>query len=293
LPTDRTVQSEFHPPRSSLHFVRVSAFGFFSGLIVFCLAVVQGAYCQDAMKPADFDNVAEVTGKADVTPSPGKNLLTDSPTLAESLTPPEMDTATASLGTATTIEQTKVPVESELIVEGLASYGHYKIFASGSGCKLYTAGVEYDRHSWGSFLKARVDYVAEFLPVVLLYAPLTQDIWGTPTSPNKHIVPGVGIAPIGFRMLWRDHKAIMPYLEAKGGILGFTEKVLSQEATYEDFSLQSATGVKVKMNQRWDMRLGVFSDFHFSNGFIVPVDPGLDVMNANLGLAYHLGRMSQ
>jgi hypothetical protein len=128
---------------------------------------------------------------------------------------------------------------------------------------------------------------------VLLDAPVTQDIWGTPTSPNRHVVPGVGIAPIGFRMLWRDHKAIMPYLEAKGGILGFTQKVLSQEATYEDFSLQSATGVKVKVNQRWDMRLGLFSDFHFSNGFIVPVDPGLDVMNANLGLVYHLGRMSQ
>jgi Lipid A 3-O-deacylase (PagL) len=90
-------------------------------------------------------------------------------------------------------------------------------------------------------------------------------------------------------MLWRDHKAIMPYLEAKGGILGFTQKVLSQEATYVDFSLQSATGVKVKMNQRWDMRLGLFSDFHFSDDFIVPVNPGLDVMNANLGLVYHFG----
>jgi len=92
-------------------------------------------------------------------------------------------------------------VESELIVEGLASYGHYKIFASGSGCKLYTGGVEYDRHSWGYFLRARVDYVAEVLPLVLLDAPVTQDIWGTPTSPDRHIVPGIGFSPIGFRLL--------------------------------------------------------------------------------------------
>ena len=253
------------------------------------LAAVQPGYGQDAVSPAGLNTLAEVTASADAIHPPGKDLFPETPTLAETLTPPEMDAASWSGATVTTAAQSKVPVESELIVEGLASYGHYKIFASGSGCKLYTAGVEYDRHSWGSLLKARVDYVAEFLPVVLLYAPVTQDIWGTPTSPNKHIVPGIGIAPIGFRMLWRDHKAIMPYLEAKGGILGFTQKVLSQEATYVDFSLQSATGVKVKMNQRWDMRLGLFSDFHFSDDFIVPVNPGLDVMNANLGLVYHFG----
>jgi len=41
------------------------------------------------------------------------------------------------------------------------------------------------------------------------------------------------------------------------------------------------------MSDRWGLRLGLFSDFHFSNDFIVPVDPGLDVMNANLGVSYH------
>jgi hypothetical protein len=41
------------------------------------------------------------------------------------------------------------------------------------------------------------------------------------------------------------------------------------------------------MSERWGLRLGLFSDFHFSNGFTVPVNPGLDVMNANLGLSYH------
>jgi hypothetical protein len=293
LPTDRAVQFEFSPPQSSLRLARVSAFAFFLSLIVVWFAAVERGYSQDAVSPAGLNTLEDITGAADAIHSPGKNLFPVTPTLAEIVTPPEMDAASRSEATVTTAARSKVPVESELIVEGLASYGHYKIFASGSDCKLYTAGVEYDRHSWGNFLKARVDYVAEFLPVVLLYAPVTQDIWGTPTSPNKHIVPGVGIAPIGFRMLWRDHKAIMPYLEAKGGILGFTQKVLSQEATYVDFSLQSATGVKVKMNQRLDLRLGLFSDFHFSDDFIVPVNPGIDVMNANLGLVYHFGIKNQ
>jgi hypothetical protein len=103
-------------------------------------------------------------------------------------------------------------------------------------------------------------------------------------------VPGIGISPIGFRLLWRDRKAIKPYLTVKGGILAFPQKVLSQKATYVDFSLQSAMGLQVRLTQRFDTRLGLFSDFHFSDDFIVPVNPGLDVMNANLGLTYHFGQ---
>jgi len=39
--------------------------------------------------------------------------------------------------------------------------------------------------------------------------------------------------------------------------------------------------------RKMGLRLGLFSDFHFSDDFIVAVNPGLDVMNANLGLSYH------
>jgi hypothetical protein len=90
-------------------------------------------------------------------------------------------------------------------------------------------------------------------------------------------------------MQWRSKKAIKPYLEAKGGMIGFTKKVPSSEASYENFSLQTGTGLQLRMNERWGLRLGLFSDFHFSNAFVVPVNPGLDVMNANLAISYHLG----
>ncbi|MGD0893763.1 MAG: acyloxyacyl hydrolase [Terracidiphilus sp.] len=185
------------------------------------------------------------------------------------------------------------PVESEILYEGLVSYGNYKIFASGYDMKLFTAGVEYDRHSWGYLLGAQMDYVAEFLPFILLDKPLATSIYGTPSyKSNKNIrqyVPGVGFSPIGFRMQWRSKKAIKPYLEAKGGMIGFTKKVPSSEASYENFSLQTGTGLQLRMSERWGLRLGLFSDFHFSNAFVVPVNPGLDVMNANLAISYHLG----
>jgi len=191
----------------------------------------------------------------------------------------------------------KKPVESEIIAEGLVSYGNYKIFASGFGERIFTGGIEYDRHSWGYFLGAQVDYVAEFLPFVLLDKPLHVDIFGNPhplsAESIRQYVPGVGISPIGFRMQWMSKRKIKPYLEAKGGIIAFTKKVPSTEATYENMSLQTGCGVQVKMNERWGLRLGLFSDLHFSNGFIVPVNPGLDVMNANLGISYHLGQRAK
>jgi hypothetical protein len=183
----------------------------------------------------------------------------------------------------------KEAVAQEVVFVGLASYGHYKIFASGEDCKMYTSGVEYDRHSWGYMLKARVDYVAEFLPVVLLSEPNITDIWGNSFTSAHHIVPGIGFSPIGARWMWRDGKAWKPYLMAKGGMLLFTEKAISSQATYESFSLQSSTGLQIRLNPRVDLRLGLFGDFHFSNAFIVPVNPGLDVMNASLGISYHLG----
>jgi Lipid A 3-O-deacylase (PagL) len=183
------------------------------------------------------------------------------------------------------------PPQSELAVEGMASYGNYRIFASGTDCKLYTSGLEYDRNSWGYFLTARMDYVAELLPLVLLSEPAKADIWGNPESTARQLVPGIGISPIGLRMVWRSKHALKPYLTVKGGVIAFDKKVLSMEATYLNFSLQSGVGVQVRLNQRFDLRLGLFNDFHFSNAFMVPVNPGLDVMNANLALSYHLGHL--
>jgi hypothetical protein len=185
------------------------------------------------------------------------------------------------------------PMKQEIVIEGLVSYGNYKIFASGYDEKLFTAGVEYDRHCWGHFLGSEMDYVAEVLPFVLLDKPLNTNVYGSPSDPKnaskavRQYVPGFGISPIGFRWQWRSAKKIRPYLEAKGGVLVFTKKVPSTEASYENFSLQSGTGVQVMMSQKWGLRLGLFGDFHFSNAFVVPINPGLDVMNANLGLSYH------
>lgn len=230
-------------------------------------------------------------------PDPAKQTLSDAPQVPDTATasniPPDEEAAYNPPDTqaaVTTSAHPSPPVESELIVEGLASYGNYRIFASGRDCKLYTAGVEYDRHSWDYFLKARVDYVAEVLPLVLLNEATQSWPWGAPATAARETVPGFAISPIGFRMLWRNRKAIEPYLSAKGGLIAFPKKVLATDATYVNFSLQSGFGVQARLTSRLGLRLGLWNDFHFSNAFMVPVNPGIDMMNANLGLSFHFGQ---
>jgi hypothetical protein len=181
------------------------------------------------------------------------------------------------------------PVESELIFEGLNSFGHYHVFAYTWWSYLHVGGVEYDRHTWGKFIGAQMDYVAEILPVAILQMPSRTDVFGDPLSTAHKTVPGLGISPVGLRMLWREGRAWKPYYEVKGGMIGFTQKALSSDASYQNFSLQQAVGMQFRLSSRWDFR-GGFSDFHFSNGFMVPSNPGIDEMSYTGGLSYHLGK---
>jgi hypothetical protein len=183
---------------------------------------------------------------------------------------------------------TRTPVESELIFEGQNSFGHFHIFANSWWSYLSSGGIEYDRHSWGSFIGARVDYSAEILPVLILRQPSKTDVWGNPGSSTHETVPGVGISPLGMRLLWFDGRHVKPYYDIKLGITGYTKKTFSQYAAYENFSLQQTIGVQLKLTDRWDFRSGL-EVFHQSDGFAVPSNPGLDEMMVNAGFSYHLG----
>jgi hypothetical protein len=186
-------------------------------------------------------------------------------------------------------DSTRSPVESEVIFEGLRTFGHLKIFTGPGNSYFSTGAIEYDRHSWGRFIGARLDYSADIMPVIVLSQRSVTDVWGNPKSTTYETFPGVGIAPIGMRLLWFDGKRFKPYYVAHGGMTGYTKKAFSQDATYFDFSLQQAIGMQVKVTDRWDFRAG-FEYFHQSNGFPVESNPGLDAMSCRGGISYHLGR---
>jgi hypothetical protein len=56
---------------------------------------------------------------------------------------------------------------TDLVYEGMVSYGNYRVFGAAENAKLYTGGVELDRELWPDVFHTRVDGVVEFLPFVL------------------------------------------------------------------------------------------------------------------------------
>lgn len=183
--------------------------------------------------------------------------------------------------------------QRELIYEGMTSFGSYEPFGVARNVKLNSAGVEYDRELRARLFHARLDYVTEVLPVLILTQSAQTDSWGNSIGTAQKTVPGAGVTPLGFRLLWRDGSRIMPYFDTKASVLAFTQKVLSTESTYENWSFHSTGGVKLKLGGRYDLRLGMLSEMHFSNGNIAPSNPGADFMNVNVGIVYHLGERRQ
>ena len=187
----------------------------------------------------------------------------------------------------------KQPVESEIAVTGMVPYGDYRLYSATIRCNAWTVGVEYDRHSWGYFLKSQFDYVVEVIPILLLSEPAKADFWGNPKSPNQQWVPGVSVSPFGFRMLWRPHKAIRPYIIGKLGAAVFTQKVLSPAASYANFNVQADLGFLIKMTERVDLRVDPFVFFHVSNGYLPASNPGMDELATKIGISYHLGKQEK
>ena len=268
-------------PRRSLHFlagkVRLNCCSILAAL---CLLAPQAAHSQGA------ETLAETNASAETKTSAGTNCLAEMKTPAETPSPAG---ASAAPGPENRAANWFNRPESELIVEGEGSFGHYHIFAYSWWSELYTGGVEYDRHSWNYFLKSEMDWASEVLPVTILVQPAKTDVFGDPLTTAKTVNPGLGIYPIGLRMKWRHDKAFQPYFIIKGGLLIFEKKALSSDAAYQNFSLQIGIGMQRRLTKRLDVRFG-YSDIHFSDGFVVPSNPGLDVMSYNGGLVYHLGK---
>lgn len=179
--------------------------------------------------------------------------------------------------------------ETELTLEGASSFGNIHLFAAGDDRRINPIGVEYDRHSWGGLLTARVDYVAELLPVVLLNEPAKYDIYGRALTSARQTQYGAGFSPVGVRLLWRRNRAFKPYLIGKGGIVYFENRVLSTEGSHLNFTAQFGAGVEQTLSPRFQLRLGV-GDFHMSNGDIVAHNPGIDMMTVSAGLSYRFGQ---
>jgi hypothetical protein len=205
----------------------------------------------------------------------------------------EMEAPLTMDNIVTTRSPGKQPVASEIAVTGMVPYGDYRLYSATVRCNAWTVGVEYDRHSWGYFLKSQFDYVAEVIPVLILSQPAVSDFWGNALSPNQKLVPGVSISPFGFRMLWRGKRAIRPYVIGKIGAAVFTQKAMSPNASYANFNVQADLGFLFKLTERVDLRVDPFVFFHVSNGYLAASNPGMDELASKIGISYHLGKQEK
>ena len=177
--------------------------------------------------------------------------------------------------------------DGEIAVMGMIPDGDYRLFAATVRCHVWNIAVEYDRR-WGHVGKIRLDYVTEIAPFTLLSQPAVADFWGNALTPEQELVPGLSVSPFGLRFVFREGKKIRPIFVGKLGVIAFTKRAFSPDATYWNINVQAAAGVQYAVNDRFDVRVEPFQFFHVSNGYLARSNPGMDQIGWRIGFSYHL-----
>jgi hypothetical protein len=167
------------------------------------------------------------------------------------------------------------PIESDISVIGGHTVGAVQLVAVGQDRQLDLLGVQYARHSWGGLLGARVDYLAEVIPMLLMHEPAQSAPDSTPLTSARRTVYGADIVPIGCRLMWLGHQRLKPYLQGSGGVVYFTDRVISPEGERLNFTAEFGAGAQMTLTDRLGLRAG-YSLFHVSNGDRGRRNPGLD-----------------
>jgi Lipid A 3-O-deacylase (PagL) len=195
---------------------------------------------------------------------------------------------------------------SELFFDTYISDDVFKFSGGETTSKIYYGGVEYDRHTlksnghlfvriWdlpATLAHARVRYVMEFLPLMLVRQPTLTDVWGNALAPTRKTVPGISISPVGFRWMWFDGRAVRPLWVVKVGEAVFTQKAFGNNASYENFTINSVLGFQIRLSSRYDLRLA-YGYQHVSNGYSNNSNPGLDTLGPAFGLVYHMKKIGR
>lgn len=167
------------------------------------------------------------------------------------------------------------PSKSQISFVSGRSVGSIHLFGYADNREISLFGIKYDRHSFGHLLGAHVNYVGEIIPVFMLQEPARYGADSIALTRQKKWVYGTDIAPAGSRILWRPGKSWEPYLLGQGGVMYFTNRVLSTRGTHMQFSAEFGAGLTIKTHSPAQLRIG-YSFFHFSNGDIAARNPALD-----------------
>ncbi len=178
--------------------------------------------------------------------------------------------------------------ESELAIEEGWPAAHFVGFSGEVDSQITVSEIEYDRHSWGSFLKARWDYVAAIIPLAAVRQPVVTDIYGDAESPAREWNLGGGFSPMGTRLLWRPNRAVKPFFLGKAGVLFFSRPAMAPKAGQMAFLFRGGGGMETRINQKMELRWEA-EYLHVSNAFIYAENPGIDEFYVSGALCFQLG----
>lgn len=164
--------------------------------------------------------------------------------------------------------------EEEIGIVGGRSVGSIHLFGYADNREINVFGVQL-AHPMGHLLNARFDYMTELIPFFVLSEPKEYGADSRALDTERKFVHGVGVSPIGARILWRPHSIFKPYLLGRGGILYFNDRVLSTRGTHLQFLAEFGAGVQIKIHPHTQLSFG-YSFYHFSNGNIAARNPALD-----------------
>lgn len=131
-------------------------------------------------------------------------------------------------------------------------------------------GVVFGGLRWGIHLTGNIQYGVEAIPLYLQF--------------QSETVYGVGITPFLLRYSFTATRAIAPFIEAGGGILGTTDAVPEDTSRF-NFTPQAGVGIRWFPEERRTWTFAV-RYHHTSNAGLARRNPGINAVIGYLGFSW-------
>jgi len=115
-------------------------------------------------------------------------------------------------------------------------------------------------------------YTFDVLPLARLTQP--RNIDGHDVAGRERIF-GAGFAPLGLQLNLRNHRALQPFVAASAGSIWFTRPAPASDAAKFNFMFDLGAGVQFRQTRQRVFTVG-WKYHHISNGYRIPVNPGID-----------------
>lgn len=124
------------------------------------------------------------------------------------------------------------------------------------------------------------EYTIDAVPAAILLQPPGPD-GGRPA------VYGFGISPIGFKLAFRPHSRLQPFVSASGGFVYSVQPIPIDVpgATQFNFTFHFGAGIQYFTGAHWSFSAGYRLD-HISNAYRSNVNPGVDANVIFAGVSF-------